>query len=275
MRELRIGTWVAVMVALVAFGCDDEDGGRDGGGGGDSGMVGTDGGGGGDVDSGSGGGTDGGMTMVDSGNAGGSCGPTAGECDLTDPASCGPGMACILNGDNAGGTIRQCFAAGTGMDGATCDPMMVGQCSEGFGCSQYEDVCRRNCCSDADCNPPGMATGQICRKFSNGGPPGMEAGVCIAGDDCSPVEQTGCDGDEACNILGARGLTLCGAPGTGAAGADCSENGCVAGTICISGEPARCRAYCDTNASSPCPTGFACGGLSEAPEGVGVCVPME
>lgn len=279
MRELRIGTWAVVMVALVAFGCDDDNGGRDGGGGDtDSGMVRTDGGGGGDA---GGGDVDGGR-MADSGTNGGSCGPTGGECDISDPMSCGLGMACVLRliaeGSDEASTF--CQPAGTADDGIACTRGSSGECAEGFDCSQYDDVCRRNCCSDADCNPPGMATGQICRRFSNGGPAGMEVGICVAPDSCSVIEQTGCEGGEVCDIFD-RGLTHCTSPGTATEGVECAGVGCVGGFGCLgtATEPATCKKYCDlTMDGAGCGAGQACNGrIGDGSGGartdVGFCVP--
>ncbi len=259
MRELRLGTWLVTTVVL-ALGCDssrppDPDTGV---GIMDSGMPP-------DPDSG-------GTTMDagrDSGGSTGSCGP-AGECDISNPTSCGTGNACLLQGGTATGWMTMCFPAGTGVDGTACDPTMAGQCAEGFGCN--DGVCRHWCCGIADC-----PIGQICNIFAGAGPAGMEVGLCLLPDGCTLVPpQTGCDAGEACNLTGA-GETVCDPAGTATEGMACEfRNSCVAGHACINtdGGSASCRQYCDMAAATPCADGFMCAGLTGAPTGVGVCVPM-
>lgn len=267
MRQLRIVTWVAAVAALAAVGCDNGGGDDDAGTRHDSGMTMTDGGH--HTDSGS---------MHDSGtrqDGGGSasCGPTGGECDISDPSSCGTGMACLLNGDGAGGVTTQCFAAGTGTDGTTCDPNTAGQCAEGFGCGD-EGVCRRWCCSDADCNSP-TPTGQLCNIFGGVGPEGHEVGQCVQPVECDLVAQTGCPVGKACNLFSA-GTRICDTPQDAAPGAECMfRNACGAGYACVgpAGEPGHCRQYCDMTAATPCPDGFTCDPLGGAPANIGICNP--
>ncbi len=262
MRELRIGAWLVTVLALAGFGCDGDRGDMDGG------VTVMDSGGG-THDSG-GGTTDSGPR--DSGGGGGSCGPAGGECDLSNATSCGTGNACYLQGSTMDGWTTVCAAAGTGTDGTACDPTMAGQCAEGFGCGD-EMLCRRWCCNVSDCE-----IGQICNIFAGAGPSGSEIGLCLLPDSCTlPPPQTGCDAGEACNLSGA-GETICDAAGTATEGMPCEfRNSCVPGFACIStmaGGDAACRQYCDMAATMPCPDTFMCAGLTGAPTGVGVCIPM-
>ena len=270
MRELRIGTWLAAITALVALGCDgdrpsdDPDGGSirvdSGGGGTDSGPP-----------------RDSGMTMTDSGMTGRRCGPTTGPCDVSNPTSCGAGMACLLTRESETAPVTTiCLPATTATEGAACDSAATTvQCAEGLACGD-EDVCRRYCCSNADCNTP-TPTGQICNIFGEAGPAGQEVGLCLLPEGCTLVPpQTGCDAGESCNLIATTGDTVCDGAGTLTEGMECMfRNHCVAGFACIgaAGEPGRCRQYCDMSATTPCATGFTCGGLTGAPANVGVCVP--
>jgi hypothetical protein len=274
MRELRLGIWV-VAVAIAGYGCDngrgDED---DAGSRRDSGMHTTEDSGQHMVDSGT---SHDSGSMHDGGGGGTMCGPTGGACDISEPTSCGAGMACLLTDDGADGVTTACFAAGTGVDGTACDPAATtNACAEGFTCSQSEHVCRHWCCGDADCNTP-TPTGQLCNISAGTGPEGHEVGVCVQSDDCDLVAQTGCEAGEECNVFTA-GTTICDTPTADAAneGEPCEfRNDCVAGHACIgSGTEFVCRAYCDMSAATPCPDTFACAGLTGAPEGVGVCIPM-
>ena len=273
MRELRIGTWLAAMTALVAWGCDGSRPADP-----DSGMVTVDSGGGG-IDSGPprDSGPDTGMTtMTDSGMTGRRCGPNEGPCDISDPGSCGAGMACQFTRASEGAPIMTgCFPAGTGTDGAACDPMMT-QCAEGFGCSQFETLCRRFCCSNADCNP--AATGQICNIFDDTGPAGRMAGICLLPDSCNPVDGSGCDAGESCYVNGAE--NLCSTTGTVATGESCASARCLPGNVCLNPAMPTCSKLCDlTMDGAGCATGEACNGRIGLESGgqrtdVGYCVPM-
>lgn len=258
MRELRIGSRIAAVALLTAFGCDD---GRDGDGDEDGGGVPI-------VDSGGGGGTDSGppedsgmTTMPDSGGTTGSCG-FPGECDLLDPSSCAAGTACVLRIETEGGPATpRCQPAGTGTDGTACTS--GADCAEGFDCSQFEQVCRRNCCTNADCNPPGAPTGQICNRFGNAGPEGDEAGICRASDPCDLVDGSGCDDGETCTLLGP--INVCGAAGTGTAGAECAGGGtgCVGGHACLrqdAGGPPTCHKLCNIEDGTGCAGSETCSG---------------
>ncbi len=277
MRELRIGTWLAAMTALVAWGCDGSRPADP-----DSGMVTVDSGGGG-IDSGPprDSGPDTGMTtMTDSGMTGPSCGPTDGACDVSNPSSCGGGMACVVRKDPDTDVVSTyCVAAGTGTDGAACDPMMT-QCAEGFDCSQFENVCRRVCCSNSDCNP--TDTGQNCNIFSDSGPAGRMSGICLLPDTCNPADGSGCDAGQSCYINGPE--NLCVATGTVATGEPCggSAGRCAAGNACLGadGEAATCRKLCDLMMDGAgCATEEVCNGRIGLEGGgqrtdVGFCVPM-
>lgn len=166
------------------------------------------------------------------------------------------------------GWTTVCIAAGAGLNGSPCDQSAPGQCAEGFACSD-EGVCRRWCCNVGDC-PAGM----ICNIYAGAGPEGYEVGLCRLPDTCNPVDQTGCDPGEACNLLGSE--TVCDTPGTATEGMPCmSRNGCVAGYACAGMEGGEhvCRKYCDMSATEPCPADFMCIALTGAPAGVGVCIP--
>lgn len=262
MRQLRLGTILALAGALAAFGCDDGDNGPEdaGGGGVDSGVDLMDSGP--EVDSGPTPGEDAGSTDPDGGSSGGMCG-NSGDCDLL-AQDCPESQACRYLVMSAGETPRGlCEPAGVKLEGEACSRASEPECAEGLIC--FEGACREYCCGgrSTDCS----VLGQFCLGL------GSEAGVCVPSDDCDPVAQTGCETGEACLTLNNGGL-LCTEPTSDAAavGEPCASlNGCVAGSGCF-GDPGVCRAYCDPEATDPCPSGFTCGGVA-GHDGVGVCVP--
>lgn len=279
MRQLRFAVTLAAIGSFAGFGCDGDEREMDSGVGSDSGTTLMDSGPG--TDSGTGD-EDGGGTGTDSGMMMGECGPSLpGDCDITQDIAlagggsgtpaCGAGMACLPGAEGEGGQLQlQCFMAGTGMDGDACDPMMSGQCAEGYGCSQFEEVCRRWCCSTGDCE-----IGQNCTRFTN-----VNVGICES--PCSILEQTGCDAGQACYHAG-DGVGACRAEGTAEVGDACGGDtgvSCVGGLGCF-GDPDTgeffCRAWCDPDAPD-CETGTTCArfaesGGSEPVPGIGFCNP--
>lgn len=211
---------------------------------------------------------DGGNTMTDGGGSG-QCGPTGGACDLGTATSCGTGMACLLQGSSTTSWTTICAPAGVGGDDAACDPMMAGQCQEGFGCDNDARVCRHWCCSNEDCPPT-----QFCNVFA-----GTNAGLCSAPDNCDPIAQTGCEAGQECNVLG-NGDRVCDPAGTVTEGMICmARNACVAGFTCVAlttETDSHCRAYCDPSATAgnpgACPDTFMC--VPNGATGFGACFPM-
>jgi len=216
------------------------------------------------------GGDDSGTPPPDSGMMMGmSCGPTTGDCDVSDPASCGTGMACVLQGGGGEPWTTVCIQEGVIAEGMACDPTMQAQCQQGFQCDSTSRICARVCCSGVDCNP-----GDDCIALSMAGPMGMEAGFCRTPVDCDPVDGTaGCSDGTGCYPT-SSGSFSCFSAGDIAIGEMCSNlNDCAPGSACITGDPSVCRQFCLL--SEPvCPSGFACGGLSGV-DRYGVCVPME
>ena len=253
MRQLRIVTCAAAL-SLIGFtaGCDPST--PD-----DAGMR---------IDTGGpdDGGTDGGGVGTDSGTdggGGGACtGPTMGPCNVTMPASCGAGMACVMVGSTMDGWMTACIAAGVGGAGAACDPTMPGQCQEGFQCN--DGGCRRICCVNTDCS-----AGDFCGMIG-----GANAGFCQTPDDCDLIAQTGCEAMAGTGCYPGSGGLQCASAGTTGEGATCMfVNECMPGMGCIGpmGGPSVCRRWCDTTVMDSCPMDFACTTVTGLP--VGACTP--
>jgi hypothetical protein len=88
----------------------------------------------------------------------------------------------------------------------------------------------------------------------DGGPSvGSDGGLCtpsIPAASCNTVDQCGCPAGKSCGVVSVMGTKVqlgCIAPGTVAAGGDCSAKGvfCVAGSECVG---SICRPFCDGNA---------------------------
>ncbi|MBZ0121165.1 MAG: hypothetical protein K8H88_29490 [Sandaracinaceae bacterium] len=211
---------------------------------------------------------DGGNTMVDGGGTT-MCGPAGATCDISNPASCGAGMACLINGSTEMGWMAACGPAGVGGDGATCNPDgMTNECQEGFQCN--EGLCRQLCCSNEDCT----VGGQFCNQIG-----GLNGGFCQPPAMCDLFAQTGCGMNEECNLL-PNGDRICDGAGTLTEGMECMfRNECVPGMGCFGpmGGPSRCRRYCDPAATAgnpgACPDMFTCNPITGI-TGVGVCNPM-
>ena len=256
MRKLFIG--VALTVAVMSAGCDDRNGGEDAGR--DSGVRLPDAA---RIDTGvptptdAGGGTDSGTP--------GTCGPT-GACSVSEPTSCGTGMACLMVGGGGNPWMTVCAASGVLGQGEACDPAAANQCQEGFQC--FSNVCQKICCSNSDCDP-----GVLCQQLAdtNG------AGLCTAGDTCSIIDPDSCEDGEGCYPLGSEGDVQCIEAGTATVGMACNTlNGCVAGYGCA-GSPGACRQYCVPGEGAVCETDFMCVQLTNGSTpilGIGVCVPM-
>ncbi len=264
MRQLRsMTTWVAALSILFAFGCDNTPAEVDSGTVRlDAGPTGTDAGPT-DTDAGPPMGVDAGP--IDGGGAGMCTGPTTGDCDLTDPTSCGAGMACVPIGMSTTSWMTQCIMAGVGGQGATCDPSMQGQCQEGFVCSSSRNICQKICCATSDCD-----TGDFCGNVG-----GLNAGFCATPVDCDPIAQTGCEDSPGTGCYPADGGLDCVGAGTLGEGEVCVfANDCMPGMGCLGpmGGPSNCRQWCDMTAADPCPAGFTCGGITGLP--VGACLPM-
>lgn len=262
MRQLGLGLVVALAGAALTLGCDDGGGDTDSGVTRDTGVAGDTG-----VPDDTGVPMDSG-TQPDSGMGGGMCGPTGGDCNVGDPASCGSGMACVLSGSTAAGWEAVCIMAGVIEDGASCDPTMQGQCQEGSQCASTcpgePGICTQVCCTNTDCAP-----GEFCGLIA-----GAEAGFCRSASACDVIAQTGCPGTCQGCYPASGGNLSCFEAGEGTEGSSCTTlNACAPGLGCV-GDPGMCRRFCDRTATDPCDAGFMCNGLSGFDD-VGVCVPME
>lgn len=98
--------------------------------------------------------------------SGTSCYEGAGDCDPTDPTSCGGGEACDLSQD--GGFV--CFPPpNDAAIGAPCDPAAGPYCAHGGTC--VDGTCAKVCCSDTECGggtctdlgPVGNITLKVCQ----------------------------------------------------------------------------------------------------------------
>jgi hypothetical protein len=107
---------------------------------------------------------------------------------------------------------------------------------------------------------------------------GFDAGV-DAGFDagpCSPTDQTGCPGGEACS-LGGTGAPVCVTPGPTAPGGSCGVSGtdnCAAGGLCAGDDPDGggnlCHQFCTTN--SDCSAAAVSSGSTSESKNHGYCV---
>jgi hypothetical protein len=205
----------------------------------------------------------------------------AGACNLRDAEGCGVTETCQLvgGGDDGGAPEPQCVPRGAGAEGDSCDASE--DCDRGLDCTSYGDagVCRRYCCelhASSEC-PPAQAC-KLALLDANDDPTGVA--LCDACDDCDPIHQTGCGGEQGCYVLpdsSGAACTLClPSPGSGGPGADCDfADDCAPGGGCfrVNGGARGCAELCDTDEQSACGEAMQCVGLtlSDRPT-LGLCV---
>lgn len=187
-----------------------------------------------------------------------------------------PEAKCSYDGTGA----AQCVSAGVRNVGETCSGFGINDsCAEGGFCAGFDGdpaLCYEMCAIDGDCSSlDALCLGTItvgateitsvCLPFPRCNPL-AGAGACAAGSVCTGFSDT---------RTAPTTTFRCLEGGTIPRGGDCSAAGaiCTAGTECINdgGPVPRCRAYCDRNTGS-CPTGGLCGGVTNWPGNVGVCI---
>jgi hypothetical protein len=194
------------------------------------------------------------------------CGGT-GQCttdaDILAQNGCA-GQACDLNAD---GTAAECRATGTAAHYGSCTTST--DCMAGDGCISTDGGVTANCLPY--CIPGGTPTcpgAGVCGATVENHP---TLGLCLEGDNCDPMAQTGCGTGEACYLLNSAGDTMCGTAGAGAQGTSCEYlNDCAGGLLCY-GNPgtSTCEPLCD--GSHACTTGTCADlGITAWP-GLGVC----
>ncbi|MBX7099404.1 MAG: hypothetical protein K1X89_16945, partial [Myxococcaceae bacterium] len=195
-----------------------------------------------------------------------------GPCDVVSQ-NCAAGQACTY-GPDAG---RDCFAEGGADEGEPC--VDQSSCKKALTCLAAQlladggtgQACARFCRTNANCTG-----GRVCnlslivdgtkeRPLVCAAPP---PGCSLLAQDCA-TSTDGCYPDQS-------GKGACYAAGTVAPAGSCMfANDCQKAYLCIraaaGATSGTCRKFCNTDAGLPNCGGAACGGLSGAPAGVGVC----
>ncbi len=206
------------------------------------------------------------VAMADTG-AGGDAVVTPAACEPLTSAGCSADQQCFFTTPGTPG----CVTPGTTAVGAACTSILA--CVKGALCinGKCGTICDASGANKAlGCTAPGYC-GLLTNK--SGAPLGGNLGVCFGGDNCNPVTNAGCSAGDACDPGGAA--TFCQKPGTVAVGGAClgpAAGDCTADALCIgaSGTAAGvCEQRCDTTATSPCPTGQKCGGVTSGGTKVG------
>ncbi len=198
----------------------------------------------------------GGSTDTGTGGAGGS---TAGE------------IECKLAFD-ADGVSRACTPSGSTPEDAPCTT--ASDCGPGLGCvllgDQATGVCRAYCCGDTEL----CRTGTYCapRPMAEAADPDVVIPVCIDADDCTLLATAQCPEGTGCFVVRGDGTTSCIPPGPGkqgdscpcAEGYACTKLDEVCFKVCHT-NPSSQTAECDA--------GYTCqGNVATLPDGFGLCI---
>lgn len=125
----------------------------------------------------------------------------------TDPADCGPGLACFKKG-------------AAGICGVIC-------------CAAEGDV---GCAMDERCGGPGLLVDDTSTNWAE----------CLPRRACDALAGTGCELGEGCYFTDAGGLTDCREEGAAVEGEACSvPEDCAAGMSCLGLSVSTCRVICD------------------------------
>ncbi|MGE0784800.1 MAG: CAP domain-containing protein [Sandaracinaceae bacterium] len=210
----------------------------------------------GDAASCSGGGAPSGCTADTDCAAGLRCDTSSGRCVATGGGTTPLGGACSAHAECASGV---CFS---GMCSQSCD-WPSGACPTGFYC----DGEATGACGPGVCLPGGAGAGALGDSCHDH--PDCANQFCFEGrctEPCNPESVGACPSGGICRVGGLPCRGGCGVAGS--LGDPCTANAQCASGMCASADGRQfCTALCD--ASSPCPTGFAC----ESAGSVNVCVP--
>lgn len=250
MRTLRLTSSILVLaLPLAMVGCGDDEDGHGGpvDGGGDANMGQTD------------GSVDGGVAV---------CPP--GECDLA-AQDCGSGQGCYFAAGADGGAVSpMCATEGMGALGTEC--MDANDCSAGLFClgpTGMMGTCRGVCCLGSDDPCP---SGTECLiPVTAAGPSDTGVGACAVPNECDLLGSD-CGPSEGCYPSIKPGVTVCVAGGDLTEGESCNlANDCAPGLICTDGE---CTKLCDrSGGTSGCDATQDCVELIGFASPVGVCDP--
>lgn len=203
-------------------------------------------------------------------DAGPSATCVAGACDPFAAGSCGASEGCYYTSLDGAPAALQCLAAGLAGDGEAC--AQGNDCQPGLFCLASDMTCHTVCCEATAAGCPG---GQTCSTRLVDGA-GMPTGLalCIGDDSCDLLAQTGCEGTEGCYPSGPAGGTTCVASTMDLPeGSPCGNpQECAPGHICAD---MTCLQLCRRPSGEPsCPAGKVCGGITDFPADIGVCVDM-
>jgi hypothetical protein len=166
--------------------------------------------------------------------------PLFSDCNPYCQLGCDPGEHCVVDA-----AFFTCHPVGSLPFGAVCSNPAA--CGPGLSCFALpgSDVplCHQTCIDDDDC--PGDAQCAITANLGGG----SELSLCATvHQDCDPLAQTGCEGQDTCYFNG--GATLCWPGGSLGAGEVCegaAPNACAPGLHCL----VVCRALCSTGSGTP------------------------
>jgi hypothetical protein len=202
-------------------------------------------------------------------DAGSDSSATDGE---TDGSSAGTTNACrVVRRENH--TIAACAPAGKVLESQFC--ASDDECGPGLACVGTLGRCLRYCCKEWS-SPSGATDAgggtHYCTPRALTARPTEKVPVWVKLDNCTLLEdELQCLEGTTCTVVTNDGRTTCVPAGSGLDYADCAEEPCNRGYVCLGSTDRVCRKLCRESDPTGCPGGGYCQPSPTIPDGYGIC----
>ncbi len=190
----------------------------------------------------------------------------------SDGSSAGTTNACrVVQRENR--TVAACAPAGKVLESQFCSS--DDECAPGLACVGALGRCLRYCCKEW--NTPGATTDagggtHYCTARALTARPTDKVPVWVKLDNCTLLEDSlQCLEGTTCTVVTNDGRTTCVQAGTGRDYANCAEEPCDRGYVCLGTTERVCRKLCRESDPTGCPGGGYCQRSPTIPEGYGIC----
>ncbi|HEY5284315.1 MAG TPA: hypothetical protein VIM14_16100 [Polyangia bacterium] len=194
----------------------------------------------------------------------------SGACDPFSNSGCDSNKKCTaLQNSDRTLTLGCGDKNGTKGEGETCTQTAPAgtqtgdDCDQGLACFAVggSSTCHRICPTSGTANA--CPSSSVCSLVVTG-----LTGLAFCQPSCKPLEQTGCQSNEACYTINIGAICLGTTNATKKPGDACSQpNECEGGSTCVNGATSACASFCSTAATGTpsCPSGKTCTPLPGTP----------